>query len=166
MLVGVAIIAILMAMLLPAIAVVRERVRTARAEAQVAAIHQALQHYAAEDARHRYPPPHADLSLRLDPAGAAPGNLDLLRQQGLEIDRDGLERSGAPPHPLCDPWQRPYRYQVDADLLASTGAQRPRPAEVCPAWNAAGVRPWAYVWSLGRHGRDDGREWIYVRSDR
>lgn len=167
-LVVMSIIAVLVAILVPAIGVVRERVRTAKALEQVAEIHMALQHYASEDSRHRYPPQSGpgDLSLRLDPDDAVMGNLNLLRRNGYEIDLNGLARDGAAPYPLCDPWKRPYSYQVDADLLGATGAQRPMPPEVCPAWNTAGRRPWGYVWSLGGHGAADGKGWIYVRDDR
>lgn len=163
-----AIIAVLVAMLLPAIGLIRERVRKAQAGEQIAQIHMALQHYAAEDRRHRYPPQTAptDLTLRLDPADAAPGNLNLLRQNGFEIDLSGLQRTGAAPYPLCDPWKRPYQYRVDDDLFGASGAQRPQPLDICPAWNTAGVRPWGYVWSLGAKGLDDGTEWIYVRDDK
>ncbi|MBN8524674.1 MAG: type II secretion system protein [Planctomycetes bacterium] len=167
-LVVVSIIAVLVAILVPAIGVVRERVRAAKAMEQVAEIHMALQHYASEDSRHRYPPQSGpgDLSLRLDPDDAVMGNLNLLRRNGYEIDLSGLARDGVAPYPLCDPWKRPYSYQVDADLLSVSGVQRPMPPEVCPAWNTAGRRPWGYVWSLGAKGAADGRGWIYVRDDR
>lgn len=165
LLVAMTIIAVLVAVLLPAIGIIRERVRSAQAGERVAEIHMALQHYAAEERRHRYPPQSgpADLALRLDPDDAVPGNLNLLRNSGYEIDLSGLQRSGGPPYPLCDPWQRPYQYQLDDDLLAPGGAQRPQPPTACPAWNAAGARPWGYVWSLGPKGHADGSGWIYVK---
>jgi len=167
-LVVIAIIAVLVAMLMPAIGIIRERVRKAQAGEQVSEIHMALQHYAAEDSRHRYPPQTAaaDLTLRLDPADANPGNLNLLRKFGFEIDLSGLIRTDPAPYALGDPWKRPYQYQVDSDLLGVSGAQRPQPPAICPAWNAAGTRPWGYVWSQGPKGLADGKEWIYVRDDK
>jgi hypothetical protein len=49
--------------------------------------------------------------------------------------------------------------------LGATGAQRPLGSDgvTAPltAWNAAGVRPWGYVWSRGRDAQADGTDWIY-----
>lgn len=167
LLIVMSIIAVLVAMLLPAIGLIRERVRKAQAGEQITELHMALQHYAAEDRRHRYPPQTAptDLTLRLDPADTALGNLNLLRQCGFEVDLSGLQQTGTAPFALCDPWKRPYQYRVDDDLFGASGAQRPQSLDLCPAWNPAGVRPWGYVWSLGPKGLDDGTGWVYVRSD-
>lgn len=164
LLTAIAIIAVLAALLVPALGVVRERVRASQARERVAAVHQALQLYAAEERRHRFPPPSGadDLGLRWDPSEAAPGNLNLLAAVGLGIDGAHLDRSGAAPWPLLDPWRRPYQYRPDNDLLAQAGPQRPLPPEACPRWNAAGTRPWGYVWSTGRAGGADGRGWIYL----
>jgi type II secretory pathway pseudopilin PulG len=163
--VSISIIAVLASLLIPAIGLVRERVRSTQALERVAEIHMALQHYAAEERRHRYPPQSSatDLSLRLDPSDAAPGNLNLLRQGGFEIDTSGLSGEGPAPFALLDPWKRPYQYQADNDLLATQGAQRPQPLAVCPGWNAAGSRPWGYVWSTAKAGAADGIGWIYVK---
>lgn len=160
----VAIILVLVALLIPAVSVVRERQRRAQAVAQVAQIHMAVQNYAAEDRRHRFPPMHAsgDLSLRLDPGGGTPGSLNLLMDRGVSIDTAGLLREGPPPWPLGDPWGKPYRYQTDEDLRTYSTPQRPLPLE---AWNAKGVRPWAYIWSAGRAYSSDGTGWIYQRDD-
>jgi prepilin-type N-terminal cleavage/methylation domain-containing protein len=165
LLVVISIIAVLAALLMPAIGVVRERVRGAQAGERIAEIHMAVQHYAAEDRRHRVPPQTApgDLSLRLDPSDAAPGNLNLMRDGGFEIDISGLDRTGVAPFVLMDPWKRPYQYQADNDLLGAAGAQRPQPLSVCPGWNAAGSRPWGYVWSTGKAGASDGTGWLYVQ---
>jgi len=164
LLVVMAVIAILAGALLPALNLVRERTRAAKTAELVAGIHLALQQYAAEDRRHRFPPQGGatDLALRLDPAEAAPGNLNLLLRGGLIIELAALDRSAPAPHPLLDPWGRPLRYQVD-DGLAATGPQRPRPPVICPRWNTAGARPWGYVWSLGRTATDDGPGWIYAK---
>lgn len=164
-LISISIIAVLAAMLIPALSIVRERVRSTQAHERIAELHMALQHYAAEERRHRFPPQTSasDLSLRLDPGDAVPGNLNLLRQGGYEIDTSGLDTTGAPPFALRDPWKRFYQYQPDNDLLATTGAQRPLPLSACPGWNTAGTRPWGYVWSTGRAGTADGAGWIYVK---
>lgn len=168
MLISVCIIVALMGLLLPAISVVRERMRVAKAGEQIAELHMALQHYASEDRRHRYPPQTgpADHTLRLDPDDSAIGNLNLMRQFGFECGITGLERTGSPPYVLADPWHRPYQYQVDEDLLGHAVAQRPQPPEICPSWNAAGIRPWGYLWSLGKREAVDGDGWIYVQDDR
>lgn len=167
-LIAVCIIVALMGLLLPAVGVVRERVRAAKAGEQIAELHMALQHYASEDRRHRYPPQvgPTDRTLRFDPDEGTSGNLNLMRRCGVEFDLTGLERTGSPPYVLADPWHRPYQYQVDDDLLGYTVAQRPQPPEVCPSWNTAGVRPWGYLWSLGKRGTTDGNGWIYVKDDR
>ena len=169
----IAIIAVLAALLIPAVGLVRDKVRRAQAGSTVAALHQAMQGYAAEERRHRYPTQAADLSLGWAPDDAAPpvaGTLNLLEDRGFDFNREGLDRSVAAPHPLLDPWRRPYRYQADSDLLGATGAQRPLGCDgVSPpleAWNAAGVRPWGYVWSAGKEGSADGTMWVYQRDDR
>ena len=169
----IAIIAVLAALLIPAVGLVRDRMRRSQAVAMVAALHQAMQSYAAEDRRHRFPTQAADLSLAWAPEDASPpaaGTLNLLVAQGFDFDRAGLDRGVAAPHPLLDPWKRPYRYQADADLLGATGAQRPLGCDgtspPLEAWNAAGVRPWGYIWSTGRDGSTDGTGWIYQRDDR
>lgn len=169
LLVVMAIIATLTAILIPAIGLVRDKVRRSQAAGMVAALHQAMFSYAAEERRHRFPTAAADLGLGWAPPEAAPasGVLNLLEAQNFDFDRSALDRSVAAPYPLLDPWRRPYRYQADADLLGTSGAQRPLGCDgVSPpleAWNAAGVRPWAYIWSTGRDGSADGRGWIYQR---
>lgn len=165
----IAIIVILAAMLIPAIGLVRDKVKRSQAASTVAALHQAMQGYAAEERRHRFPTAAVDFSLGWAPEDAAPatGVLNLLESQGFEFDRSSLDRSVAAPYPLLDPWKRPYRYQADADLLGASGAQRPLGCDgVTPpldAWNAAGVRPWGYIWSTGKNATADGVGWIYQR---
>jgi prepilin-type N-terminal cleavage/methylation domain-containing protein len=168
----IAIIAILAALLMPAINVVREKVRKSQAQSTVAALHQAMQGYAAEERRHRFPTAATDLSLGWSPpemAGAG-GTLNLLENQGFEFDRASLDRSVAAPYPLHDPWHRPYRYQVDGDLLGTSGAQRPLGCDgttpPLEGWNAQGIRPWGYVWSLGSAAAADGTGWIYQHDGR
>jgi hypothetical protein len=47
---------------------------------------------------------------------------------------------------LVDPWQRPYRFQVDDDM---DQPQPVRPTTRRADWNARDRKPFAYVWSLG-----------------
>jgi prepilin-type N-terminal cleavage/methylation domain-containing protein len=167
MMVVIAIIVVLIALLLPAIAMVRERANRSSVLSTVANIHQALQSYAGEERRHRYPSQAVDLSVGWAPpdAPAANGVLNQLQNLGIEVDLTALDRSSAPPFLLLDPWGRPFQYQADNDLLGATGAQRPLGSDgvTAPltAWNAAGVRPWGYVWSRGRDAQADGTDWIY-----
>jgi prepilin-type N-terminal cleavage/methylation domain-containing protein len=167
LLVVIVIILILIGLLLPAIGVVRNHVAKSHAIEQIAELHIALQHYASEDRRHTYPPQTSatDLSLRLDPNGVTPGNLNLLLNYGYVQNVSLLDLSSGVPYQLDDPWGHPYQYQVDSNLLGVSGAQRPQPLTICPAWNTAGTRPWGYVWSLGRSGQSDGSQWLYVRDD-
>ena len=169
LLVAISIIALLMALLLPVIGMVREQVRHQDARSRVAALHQALQAYAAEERRHRFPPQAVDLALRWSPSGAG-GVLNQLTDLGLKLDLTALDRRGNPPYTLIDPWRQPYRYQADNDLLAASGAVRPLGCdgvtEPLPSWNAAGVRPWGYVWSSGKDGTADGRGWVYQVDER
>ena len=158
----VAIISILMGMLLPALGIVRDQVHRTRAREQIAEIHMALQHYATEDRRHRYPAQAADLSLRYDPTGAVVENLNALMRSGYQIDMTTIDHSVSP-QVMLDPWKRPYRYQVDSDLFTIPGAQRPKDPSICPAWNTKGARPFGYVWSRGKKGQDDGSQWIYQK---
>lgn len=172
MLVVIAIIGVLLGLLIPAIGMVQERSRRARAASTVTNIHQALQTYAGEERRHRFPPQAVSLALEWSPTGdpSALGVLNLLENHGFNVDRSALNRTTSPPYVLDDPWRRPYQYQADNDLLGVVGAQRPLGSDgVQPPlsdWNAAGVRPWGYVWSTGTAGTADGVGWIYQRDNR
>jgi prepilin-type N-terminal cleavage/methylation domain-containing protein len=172
LLVVIVIIVVLIGLLLPAIQMIRERANRSHASSTVANIHQALQSYAGEERRHRFPTQAVDLALGWAPpdAPAANGVLNQLQSQGLDFDRSALDRGTAPPFLLLDPWGRPFRYQADNDLLGATGAQRPLGCDgvTAPltAWNASGVRPWGYVWSQGREAATDGVDWIYQHDNR
>lgn len=172
LLVVIAVIGILAGLLLPALGMVRERARRTQATSTVTNIHQALQTYAAEERRHRFPPHVVSLGLEWTPAGDAAGLgvLNLLEHHGFNFDRSALDRTTSPPYILKDPWRRPYQYQADNDLLGVSGAQRPLGSDgVLPPlsdWNAAGIRPWGYVWSTGNAGTTDGVGWIYQRDNR
>ncbi len=162
LLVVITIICILMGLLGSAIAMVRQRVFRSQATGRIAQLQWAFDNYATEDRRHRYPPQTgaADLSLRYDPSGVMPGNLNALTALGHQLDLSGFDRSVPAPYPLLDPWRRPYQYQVDSDLISFSTPQRPLPLL---GWNVAGTRPWAYLWSVGQKARTDGVDWIYTK---
>lgn len=166
LLVTISIIAVLIGLLIPAITLVRTKVRVAAARQMVITIQQALLSYAALDSRHSFPRQVAagDTSLALAAPGQPPCVLDLLLEHGIApSDTAGVRRDASATHyPLLDPWGRPYGYRVDNDLLGSSGPQRPLDLA---GWNAKGVRPWAYVWSTGPAASSDGSGWIYVRDD-
>ena len=170
LLVVIVILALLAGIILPAISLVREQVRRNQARSTVALLHHALQAYAAEERRHRFPPATGEVTLQWSPEGVGSGILTLLHAQGIRVELAGLDRGGTPPFTLMDPWKRPYRYKADNELLGATGAQRPLACDgVQPpldAWNAAGTRPWGYVWSTGSDGSPDGIGWIYQRDGR
>lgn len=166
LLVSIGIIVVLVGLLIPAVNLIRNKVRVAAAMQTVATVHQALQNYAALDSRHSYPQQAApgDTSLALAAPGQPPCVLDLLPDHGIaRSEAEAVRRDdSATRYPLLDPWGRPFGYQVDNDLLGKSGPQRPL---TLTAWNGKGVRPWAYVWSTGPDGRSDGTGWIYVRDD-
>lgn len=166
LLVAICIIVVLIGLLIPAISLVRGKVRTAAALQTVTTIQQALLSYAALDSRHSFPRQVAagDTSLALAAPGQPPCVLDLLLEHGIApSDTEAVRRdAGATHYPLLDPWGRPYGYRVDNDLLALSGPQRPLDL---PGWNAQGIRPWAYVWSSGPSASADGSGWVYVRED-
>ncbi len=162
-----AVVAVLMGLLIPAVAFVRERGRRIEAATMVAALQAAARIYADEDPRRRFPPQTPDHLLRIR-AGDAPGNLDLLMRAGL---KDGAHRFAAAGdgvgRVLLDPWDRPYRYAIDDDMDGA--CERPDPAKL--EWNARDLEPFAYCWSLGSpRGGDadavpgDSPQWIYVHT--
>jgi len=164
-LVVITIIVILVGLLVPALAAAKQKANRTQAAERVNQLHWALQNYAAEDRRHRYPPQTAvaDFSIRYDPTNVNPGNFNGLIALGHKVDLVDFDRNAPAPHPLIDPWGQPYQYRVDDDLVTLHTAQRPLPLD---AWNTAGVRPWAYVWSTGQQNTADGAGWIYRRDDK
>jgi type II secretory pathway pseudopilin PulG len=165
LLVVIVIIMVLIGLLMPALAAVRERTNRALAAERIAQLHFAIQNYAGEDRRHRYPPQTSatDFTLRYDPAGVAPGNINVLLQAKHKVDLNDFDRTGAAPYAALDPWGRPYQYRVDSDLITFTTPQRPLPLE---AWNTEGTRPWGYLWSTGPKGTTNGDGWIYQKDNR
>ena len=147
LLVVIGLIALLAGMLFPVVRLIMESSRRAHATSLVSALHVSLRAYAAEDPSRRFPPTEGDATLRSSGDAAHPRVIDLLVPTYLNA---GVERLVAEPaattRQLMDPWNRPYRYRVDA--LADGAVQRPDAARA--DWNARGIEPFAYVWSLGR----------------
>jgi type II secretory pathway pseudopilin PulG len=170
----------LIALLLPAIAMVRAAVAKRTATQVVLQVQQAIASYCTEDARHRFPPCNSDTSLSFRGIpGPGPGPLGRLETLGLYYD--GSQHRDADSR-MLDPWKHPYRY-----ALARPAPARPTPALADWNWDAAahhelawGSRPdpatnvvadgpllYAYVWSLGPAGdEDDARTWIYIPDTR
>jgi prepilin-type N-terminal cleavage/methylation domain-containing protein len=161
--VAIAIVIILVSLLLPAISMVRDSVRRAKTVGLIDGLTAALEIYALEDGRRRFPAVEADQSLRTSSnTGGAPRTLDLLRDRGSLWRNDDLEAGG---DRLVDAWRRPVHYVVD-DLIDKVIA---RPALHRTDWNPKAREPFGYVWSLGRpSGNDaadadptDASRWLY-----
>lgn len=176
-LVVVAVIMGLIAVLVPAVAMIRGRVHLRTAHQVVEMLHQSIEAYRQDDGQRRYPPqPNADRSLsrrEVDDARTAIGTLELLESRGFpaaaEQRHDGDGR-------LLDPWGDPYRY------CPGTRRSDVVPDGVLPGWNwdqaaarpaAWGRRPdpaslvlgdgpllYAYVWSTGG-GAKTPEAWIH-----
>lgn len=161
--VAVAIVVILVSLLLPAITMVRNSVRRAKTVGLIDGLTAALEIYALEDGRRRFPAVEADQSLRTNTnAGGAPRTLDLLRDRGSLWRNDDLDADGVR---LVDAWRRPVHYVVD-DVINKV---IDRPAVHKTDWNPKAREPFGYVWSLGRpSGNDaadadptDASRWLY-----
>lgn len=173
LLVVVSIICVLLALLLPAIAMIRNKARKTQALERVTQISWALQNYASEDRRRRFPPQTADFTIRYDPTGVAPGNFNAVIDLNHRLDLTDFDKSGPAPREMLDPWKNPYQYMVDSDLTSDLTKLTPqRPLGVdgrtppLDAWNVRGVRPYAYLWSTGPNCTTDGTGWIYRRDDK
>ena len=172
-----AIIAVLMALLIGAIGVVRSKARIAQAQAMVMGLSSAIATYAAEDVVHRHPL-HESLFVpatapayevaRAPLAGINPEGLIGLLSVRKPFTQDASRFDEA--QRLLDPWGRPYLYHL----------KRPMPTQNAARlqdwnWDPAKSRertwsqvtdtaaPYPYVWSLGPDGAtDDASGWIYV----
>lgn len=163
LLLAAALIAVLAALLLPALGLVRERARVQEARQTVAQLGVAVRTYVNLDPRHRHPlhvsgpaslyvaaatptsgiapTPHP---FALAPAGDAPA---IVAADGSRLGVLGalIEIGGAPaPRTgpdgvLLDPWRRPYRYQLTRPAPA-------RPSDALRDWNwdATNMRPLAW----------------------
>lgn len=165
-LVVIAIIVVLIGLLLPALALARQKANRSATQQTVSELQTALDLYRRDDAQRRFPIPVGDLSI-------GPVLLEDLDRRGLwawgNRERDDQGR-------LLDPWGYAYRYSL-ARPTPSLGSARmltwnwdaaaghearwgERP--LAGGGRSAGALPFAYIWSLGRSGRvDDATEWIF-----
>jgi prepilin-type N-terminal cleavage/methylation domain-containing protein len=155
LLVVIAVLVVLMGLLIPAISAVRNAAKRATTKALIEGLTGAIELYANEDGRHRYPPTEPDQSLRTRGTfgTATPRTLDLLRERGASWRTEDLEASavGGLVDTLVDGWRRPIRYAVD-DVVDKVIA---RPAAHKTDWNPKSREPFGYVWSLGKPSGDD-----------
>lgn len=161
LIVTIVMIAVLVSLLLPAIGLVRNSVRRAQTQTLLDGLCAAVEIYALEELRHRYPPvatvAEGDQSLRTSTnTGGAPRTLDLLRERGSGWRNDDLDSSsgasGAKDR-LVDAWRRPMRYALDDNMDKKIDVDRPAPLAV--DWNPKGREPYAYIWSVGKPSGDD-----------
>lgn len=180
LLVVISIIAVLAAMLIPAIGVLRDRTKAAATRDAVMGLSIAITSYAAEDSRHFMPTPGAGNLLRYDDADPA-ANLSQLELRGYIIRHADLDKDASSPtyKALLDGWRRPIYYHLDGPFRSggTIDASRMNGTADCPAtpkpddWNPKSVEPWAYVWSLGKPKADLATDalsanvgsWIYVQ---
>jgi len=149
----IAIILILVSLLVPAISLVRTAVTRSKTRGLIDGLTGALEIYALEDIRHRYPPTEADQSMRTNCEVGPLKTLDLLRERGSgwrneDLDVPAGESSACM---LVDGWYRQIRYTVDA-LVGNPVLDKTivRPAPLATDWNPKDRKPYAYVWSLGK----------------
>lgn len=178
LLVVVVIIAILAVMIIGGVGVLRERTRRHEARQVVEQLVLAIETYQSGDQRrHHYPLqeqlyPNPTISVpqvfALTAQGGAPaGVFALLVDLDVSMRGSGALRDGI----LCDPWGRPYLYQLtrpaptspvaalqDWNWDAVAGRSKARNRTTTPDSDA----PYPYVWSLGGAGKtNDAAAWIY-----
>lgn len=161
LIVAIAIVVVLVSLLMPAIGMVRDSVRRTKTVGLIDGLTAALELYALEDGRRRFPPVEADQSMRTNGDTGPLLTLDLLRERGSQWRHDDLDPSGR----LIDAWRRQVRYTVD-DRIDKV-IDRPAPAKT--GWNPKGREPFGYVWSLGRPSGNetadadpaDASRWLY-----
>ncbi len=181
MLVVVGIIAVLAAMLIPTVSLVRTKAKVADARQMVRELSVAVEAYRSEDPRKLYPP-------EADPAGSDPALwvlrdgvvagvpqvLELLMERKLLQLRSSSLSAGV----LLDPWRNAYRYTLRRPAAAGSWAG---PGTIAEDWNWDAARsrtrvwnertpsaeaPFPYIWSYGPSGADAPiGKWIYA-SDR
>lgn len=157
LLVTIAIVLVLVAMIIPGVGMVRDSVKRSKTVGLITGLTGALEIYAMEDGRHRYPPVETDQSMRTNGDVGALRNLDLLRERGSQWRNADLDADR-----LVDAWRRPVRYTVD-DLIDKLIA---RPAPLLTSWNAKSREPFGYVWSLGRPKGDEAADADPANADR
>jgi prepilin-type N-terminal cleavage/methylation domain-containing protein len=178
LLVVISIIAVLAAMLIPAIGLLRDRAKAAASRDAVMGLSIAMTSYVSEDARHFFPSPATGDLLIYDDADPD-ANLTQLESRGYTVAHASLDKDAASPtyKALLDGWRRPIYYYLDGPFRSggANDASRmnstvDRPATPDPLdWNPKGTEPWAYVWSLGKPKVDlatdklpaNVKSWIY-----
>jgi prepilin-type N-terminal cleavage/methylation domain-containing protein len=148
LLITIAILTILIALLMPAINMVRNSVMHTKTVGLIAGLSAAAEIYIQEDTRHRYPPVEPDQSMRTCNQVGSERTLDLLADRGAQWrNSDLIMASGSTmPDCLADAWKRQVYYTVD-DVIDHVIA---RPAPSMTNWNPNSLEPYAYIWSLGR----------------
>jgi prepilin-type N-terminal cleavage/methylation domain-containing protein len=178
LLVVISIIAVLAAMLIPAVGLIRDRAKSAASRDQVMGLTIAMTSYASEDARHFFPSPASGNLLIYDESNPT-ANLTQLEARGYNVSRASLDKDPASPTytAMLDGWRRPIYYYLDGPFRSggTIDASRMNSTADCPTtpkpddWNPKNVEPWAYVWSLGKPKADlatdllpaNVKNWIY-----
>ena len=152
LLVVIAIIGVLIGLLFPAISMARKATARAQTRTTINGLYGAMEVYALEELRHRYPPtepgPDFPLKTRLNSGGPAK-TLDFLRLTGSEWRAEQIIGDT-----IVDSWGRPLRYVVDGIDYTIAGhpttidkvITKPAPRA---EWNPKDQEPYPYVWSLG-----------------
>lgn len=178
LLVVISIIAVLAAMLIPAVGLLRDRSKTAATRDAVMGLTIAMISYASEDARHFFPAPATGDLLIYDDADPA-ANLTQMEARGYTVAHASLDKDPASPtyKALLDGWRRPIFYRLDGPFRSGgvndatrMNGTADRPATPDPLdWNPKSTEPWAYIWSLGKPKVDlatdalpvNVKSWIY-----
>jgi type II secretory pathway pseudopilin PulG len=165
-LIVISVVIVLLGLLLPALALVRTRVKKAEARQTIGILGAAFDLYRAEEPRRRYPPLRGDRGIHRDLLTVLDDRRLWSRGERL-LNADGL---------LLDPWMQPYRYDLtrpaptrggvhlevwnwnaDAGREARWGDRR----DPASGTTQAGPLPFPYLWSIGRRGTDDDAStWI------
>lgn len=179
LLVVVAIIATLIGLMFPLIAMLKNSEKKATTNAQIMKLAIAMQAYADEDPRHFFPTPAANDYLVFDEKTPSTV-LTLLTRAGYSVNTQELETVAGPTNKaMMDGWWRPLRYRLDGPRMVAgaVDASSMNGVADCPAgtvvddWNPKGKEPWAYVWSLGKPGASETADaaqanagnWIYQK---
>jgi len=145
LLVVIAIILVLVALIMPAVTLLRHRACATSTRATIDGLVIAMEAYSGEERKRRYPPPQADKQIAYDANGVEKSWVgNLLESAGLAVTRKDLDMANGG-HVIVDGWYRPILYVLDDDMDGT--ADKPAPQD---DWNARGSEPFAYVWSLGR----------------
>lgn len=175
LLTAISIVAVLAALLLPALNVIRRQAAMTSATSEVRQLALSIETYRTADDAKRYPVPQSDGALsNVAPVATSTALLPLLESHGGPVPRvrplDGQGR-------LVDPWGRPYRYALVRPVVsdpaslarwnydAALGHERAWGRRWDPMANAItlGALPFPYVYSCGPEGRTDvAAGWVVV----